>query len=113
MRNFGAMSAPSNFDVQILAPTLAELRGVLELGADVELDAEVPLGDVAVLREGRVSKSSGFEGTQYVLEGLVAVTAGTTSDLLAAWLRERLKRNPRATAVVDGESLQAGDAETT
>ncbi len=92
--------------VRIVAGSLAELRDFL--GIEDEVPAgRIMVGDGVVLEDVRVGKSSGFEGTQFVLETVVSMASTVTSGVLTAWLTERLKSRPRVSATVDGAEVPA------
>lgn len=105
------MSDSTTHEVQVLAATMQEINELFGLTNDFEPGDEVSLGQGMVVHNARVSRSSGFEGTQYLFEGVMTVAATTRSDLLAAWLRDRLKRNPKVSALVDGQEVRAGDSD--
>ena len=92
--------------VRIVAGSLAEIRDFL--GVEDEVPAgRIPVGDGVVLEEVRVGKSSGFDGTQFVLETVVSMASTVTSGVLTAWLSERLKSRPRVSATLDGAEVAA------
>jgi hypothetical protein len=101
------MTGSDDHQVQIIASTLDEIRNVLGTTGDLEPGDEIAVGDGLVLRAGRVSRSSGFDGTQYLLEGVMTVVTGTGSGGLTAWLTDRLQDQDRVTAIVDGEEVGA------
>jgi hypothetical protein len=101
------MTGSDDHQVQIIASTLEEIRNLLGTTGDFEPGAEIAVGDGLVLRAGRVSRSSGFDGTQYLLEGVMTVVTGTSSGVLTAWLMDRLQGQDRVTAIVDGEEIGA------
>jgi hypothetical protein len=91
--------------VQVVADSMADIRDFLGAGE------EVPAGRVTVMEglaldDVRVSRSSGFDGTQYVLEGVMTVVTTVTSGVLTAWLSERLKSRPRVSVTVNGEEVR-------
>jgi hypothetical protein len=93
--------------IEIVAGSLEDIAEVLGTGPEFPRDAEIQLGGDMTLRPERVSRSSGFDGTQYLFEGVMTVMTSTSSGLLTAWLLDRLKRKPGATAIVDGEEVAA------
>jgi hypothetical protein len=94
--------------VEIVAGSVEDIGELLGTPAEFPRDAEIPLGDGMVLRPQRVSRSSGFDGTQYLLEGVMSVVTSTSSGVLTAWLLSRLKGKRGVTAIVDGEEVAAG-----
>ena len=101
------MTGSDDHQVQIIASTLDEIRNLLGTTGDLGPGAEIAVGDGLVLRAGRVSRSSGFDGTQYLLEGVMTVATGMSSGVLTAWLMNRLQGQDRVTAIVDGEEVGA------
>ena len=93
--------------VQIVAGSVEDIGELLGTPAEFPRDTEIPLGADMVLRPDRVSRSSGFDGTQYLLEGMMTVMTSTSSGVLTAWLLSRLKGKPGVTAIVDGEEVAA------
>ena len=51
-------------------------------------------------------KSSGFDTTAYLLQGVMTVVTSTTSALLIAYLKDRLLQKPGVTATVDGKPVE-------
>lgn len=92
-------------EVQVVADSMAEIQEFLGVGEEVPA-GRVTVVDGLVLEDVRVSKSSGFDGTQYVLEGAMTVVTTVTSGVLTAWLTERLKSRPRVSVTVNGEEVQ-------
>jgi hypothetical protein len=105
------MSQPTRHEVQLVASSLDEIRHIL--GVDGDLPATVVAGDGIELTDVRVSKSSGFETTQFVLDAVVTVATSVSSGVLTAWINEKLKRNRRVVATVDGEEVLPLDADET
>lgn len=101
------MTGSDDHEVQIIASSLGDIRELLGTAGDLEPGAEIEVADGLVLRAGRVSRSSGFDGTQYLLEGVMTVVTSTSSGLLTAWLMSRLKGQDKVTAIVDGEEVRA------
>ena len=101
------MTGSDDHQVQIIASTLDEIRNLLGTTGDLGPGAEIAVGDGLVLRAGRVSRSSGFDGTQYLLEGVMTVVTSTSSGFLTAWLLSRLKGQDKVTAIVDGDEVRA------
>jgi hypothetical protein len=100
------MTGSDDHQVQIIASTLEEIRNLLGTTGDFSPGAEIEMDDgLVVLRDARVSRSSGFDGTQYLLEGVMTVGTGTSSGVLTAWLMDRLRGQDRVTAIVDGEEI--------
>lgn len=96
--------------VRIVAESVVELAGFL--GVDDQVPARMTVSEGVVLDDVRVVRSSGFEGTQFVLEAVVSVVSAVSSGVLTAWLTERLKTRPRVTATVDGEEVQRPSGES-
>lgn len=94
-----------SYQVQIVASSLEALREVLAVAGDLSDLDDMVIADGVVLRDGQVSKSSGFEGTQFVFEAVVTMLTTVGSGVLTAWLTDKLKRHPKVTATVDGEQL--------
>jgi hypothetical protein len=94
-------------EVQIAASSMEDIRELLDVTGDLSADAEISVADGIVLRNPRVSKSSGFEGTEYLLQGVMAVVTTTSSALLIEWLRDKLRRKRNVTVLVDGEEVEA------
>jgi hypothetical protein len=93
--------------VEIVAASVEDIGDLLGTAADLPRDAEIPVADGMVFRTGRISRSSGFDGTQYLLEGVMTVLTSTSSGVLTAWLLAKLKDKPGVTAIVDGEEVSA------
>jgi hypothetical protein len=92
-------------EVQVVGGSMAEVQEFLGMGERVPA-GRVTVEDGLVLEDVRVSRSSGFDGTQYVLEGVMTVVTSVTSGLLTAWLTERLKSRPRVSVTINGEEVQ-------
>ena len=101
------MTGSDDHEVQIIASSLDDIGELLGTAGDLEAGAEIEVADGLVLRAGRVSRSSGFDGTQYLLEGVMTVVTSTSSGFLTAWLMSRLKGQDKVTAIVDGEEVRA------
>lgn len=93
--------------IEIVAGSVEDIGELLGTGQEFNRDAEIAVGDDMTLRPERVSRSSGFDGTQYLFEGVMTVMTSTSSGLLTAWLLDRLKRKPGVTVIVDGEEVAA------
>ena len=91
--------------VQISAPSLEDLRDALGITDDLETD-EIDLGQGIVLKDASVIKSSGFDTTAYVLQGVMTIVTSTSSALLIAYLKERLLSKPGVSARVDGKVVE-------
>jgi hypothetical protein len=101
------MAESGTVEVQIVAGSMAEIQEFLGAGAGVPA-GRVTVGDGVVLEDVRVSKSSGFDGTQYMLEAVTTIVTTVTSGVLTTWLTERLKSRPRVSATVDGKEVRSG-----
>src|SRR5262249_23543665 len=105
------MSQPTRHEVQLVAPSLDEIRHIL--GVDGDVPATVAAADGIELTDIKLSKSSGFETTQYVLDAVVTFATTVSSGVLTAWINEKLKRNRRVVATVDGEEVTPPEADET
>ena len=105
--------ATQPLDVQIIGPSLDEIRELLGVKAELRAGAEVPLPEGAKLQVQDVSKSSGFDATTVLLTAAVSVATSTSSALLIEWLKSKLlasrggaSRAPSITIVVNGNELK-------
>ena len=109
------MSDTITHRLQITGPSMDAICDVLGLPKDLpvqgEYDLSASIGAAAHLTCIRNSKSSGFNATQFVLEGVMTLVTSTASSVLAAWLLERLKRQPDLKVRVDGKQLQRAKEE--
>jgi hypothetical protein len=99
------MSEAPVHEVQISASSLEDLREVFGISGDLDAD-EIHLGEGIVLKNASVVKSSGFDTTAYLLEGVMTIVTSTTSALLIAYLKDRLLQKPGVTAMVDGKPVE-------
>ena len=99
-----AMTDGAAHSVQISATSLDDLREVLGITGDVQAD-EIDLGQGMVLKNASVIKSSGFDTTAYVLQGIMTIVTSTSSALLVAYLKDRLMAKPGVSASVDGKAV--------
>jgi hypothetical protein len=100
-----AMRVSQSHSVEIRATSLEELRDALGITGDLR-GGEIDLGQGLVLKNASVIKSSGFDATTYVLQGIMTVVTSTTSALLIAYLKERLLNKPGISAAVDGKVVE-------
>lgn len=98
------MSDSTSHEIQISAASLDDLREVL--GASDLQAEEIDLGDGIVLKNASLVKSSGFDTTQYLLQGVMAIVTSTSSAMLVAFLKDRLARRAGAAATVDGKPVE-------
>jgi hypothetical protein len=105
MIKFPAMTDAVSHEVQISATSLDDLRDVLGITGDVQAE-EIDLGQGLVLKNASVIKSSGFDTTSYVLQGVMTIITSTSSALLVAYLKDRLLSKPGVTATVDGKVVE-------
>jgi hypothetical protein len=101
--------------VEIVGPSLDEIRELLGVSGEFSVGADVTLEQTATLRPTSISKSSGFAETELVVQAVLTVATGTTTSLLSSWLKDRLLRKGKGmTITLDGEKLDAarrdGDA---
>jgi hypothetical protein len=96
------MTDGGSHEIQISASSLEDLREVLGITGDLQA-GEIDLGQGVVLRDASVIKSSGFDTTAYVLQGIMTIVTSTSSALLVAYLKDRLMSKPGVTASVDGK----------
>jgi len=61
--------------------------------------------DGLVLSNIRVSKSSGFDTTQYILDAVMTVASTASSGVLVTWLNDRLKAGRDVVATLDGDEV--------
>jgi hypothetical protein len=99
------MAESRTVELRLVAGSLGEIQEFLGTGDGVP-SGRVSVVDGLVLDDVRVVKSSGFEGTQFVLEAVTSVVTTVASGVLTTWLTERLKSRPKVTATVDGEEVR-------
>jgi hypothetical protein len=104
------MSGGTSHEIQISAASLDDLRELLGISGDLQAE-EIDLGNGLVLRNASLVKSSGFDTTQYLLQGLMTIVTSTSSAVLVAYLKEKLAKKPGASATVDGEPVEAKGSE--
>jgi len=102
-----AMTDGGSHDIQITAASLDDLRDALGITGDLQAE-EIDLGQGLVLENASVIKSSGFDTTAYVLQGIMTIVTTTSSALLIAYLKDRLLAKPGVTATVDGKVVEPG-----
>jgi hypothetical protein len=95
--------------VHISATSLEELRDALGITGDLQAE-EIDLGQGMVLKNASVIKSSGFDTTAYVLQGIMTIATSTTSALLVAYLKDRLLNRPNVSATIDGKVVEPTSA---
>lgn len=95
--------------VFISATSLEELRDALGITGNVQAE-EIDLGHGLVLKKASVMKSSGFDTTAYVLQGIMTIATSTTSALLVAYLKDRLLSRPNVSATIDGQAVKPRSA---
>jgi hypothetical protein len=100
-----AMTDGGSHEVHISATSLQDLRDVLGITGDVQAE-EIDLGHGLVLKNASVMKSSGFDSTAYVLQGVMTIVTSTTSALLVAYLKDRLLSKPGVSATIDGKVVE-------
>jgi hypothetical protein len=98
------MTESATVEVQIVASSLEEIQEILGLQGEVP-DGALTVAAGVELQDLRVSRSSGFDGTQYVLDAVMSVVTSVSSGLLTVWLGERLKNRPKVAATIDGEEV--------
>ena len=101
-----AMSESESHAIRISAKSLDELREALGVSGDLQ-GKDIDLGQGLVLKNVSLVKSSGFDSTAFVLQGVMTIVTTTTSALLIAYLKERLLGKPGVTATVDGKAVEA------
>jgi hypothetical protein len=105
-----AMPDATSHQVEISAASLDDLREVLGVAGDLEAE-EIDLGQGIVLKNASVVKSSGFDSTQFLLQGAMTIVTSTTSALLIAYLKDRLLTKPGVKATVDGKPVEPARSE--
>ena len=104
------MSQQSPLEIQVVGPSLDEIREVLGIVGNVSAGSEVALPEGTTLQIGDVSKSSGFDVTTVILTAMITVAATGGKELLIEWLKARLfKSAPKPAAVtilIDGKEIQ-------
>jgi hypothetical protein len=100
-------------EVEIVAPSIDELKAVLEVVGDLSEGMQTALAEGTTLTVSEVSKSSGFDATTVILTGMVSVAVSTSSALLTEWLKSKLLKRkdekPAAktvTILVDGKKIE-------
>jgi hypothetical protein len=91
--------------VQISATSLEDLRDALGITGDLRAE-EIDLGQGILLKNASVIKSSGFDTTAYMLQGIMTIVTSTSSALLIAYLKDRLLSKPGVSATVDGKVVE-------
>ena len=86
-------------ELQIIGPSLDEIREALALSGDLRPGASIPLTDRATMTVEDVSKSSGFDATTVILTAVVTIATTTTSDILIEWLKARLFKSGQKPSV--------------
>ncbi len=99
------MTDGRSHEIQISASSLEDLREVLGITGDLQA-GEIDLGQGLVLKDASVIKSSGFDTTAFVLQGIMTIVTSTSSALLVAYLKDRLMSKPGVTASVDGKVVE-------
>jgi hypothetical protein len=97
------MSDPQSHEIQLLSTSLDQIKEFLGVTGDVPPTHVV--ADGVVLTNTRISKSAGFDTTQYILEGILTVATSVTSGVLTAWLNDRLKAARKVTATLDDNEV--------
>ena len=98
--------------VEIVGPSLDEIRELLGVTGEFGIGTEVQLEEPATLRPTAIAKSSGFAETELVVQAILTVATGTTTTLLSSWLKDRLFRKGKGvTVTLDGEELEAAPLE--
>src|SRR5262245_51231694 len=108
-RECSPMTDGASHTVNITATSLDELREALGITGDLKA-GEIDLGSGIVLTNTSVVKSSGFDTTAYVLQGIMTIATGTTTSLLVAYLKDRLLNRPNVSATVDGKAVKPAGA---
>jgi hypothetical protein len=94
--------------VEIVGPSVDEVRELLGVSGEFSVGTEVALVETATLRPTSISKSSGFAETELVVQAVLTVATGTTTALLSSWLKDRLfRKGGGMTVTLDGEKLEA------
>jgi hypothetical protein len=99
------MTDGRSHEIQVSASSLEDLREVLGVTGDLEAE-EIDLGQGLVLKNASVIKSSGFDTTAFVLQGVMTIVTSTSSALLVAYLKDRLLSKPGVSASVDGKVVE-------
>ena len=104
------MSQQSPLEIQLIGPSLDEIREVLGIDGSVAAGFAVPLPEGATLQVEDVSKSSGFDVTTVILTAVITVATGASKELLMEWLKSRLFKSaskPAAvTILIEGKEIQ-------
>jgi hypothetical protein len=100
------MAEEGSHEVRISARSLQDLKEALGITGDFEQE-EIDLGNGIVLKDASLVKSSGFDVTSYVLQGVMTIVTSTSSAVLIAYLKDRLLSKPGMTASVDGKPVDA------
>ncbi len=96
-------------ELQVIGPSLQEIREALGVTSDLRVGAPVALTDTATMTVEDVSKSSGFDATTVILTAIVTIATSTTTEVLIEWLKSRLiksEQKPTVTIVVDGKEIR-------
>jgi hypothetical protein len=95
------MAESRTVEVRVVAKSAAELQEFLGAASGLTAGRVTVTGGL-VLDDVRVYRSSGAEGTRYVLEAVASAADG----VLATWLTEQLRPRPRVTATIDGVEVR-------
>ncbi len=103
------MTAQPELEIQVIGPSLDEIRETLDLTGNLAVGSQVPLPEGATLRVDDVSKSSGFDVTTVIVTAIISVATSTSSALLVEWLKSRLfKSQPKTgvTILINGKEIE-------
>jgi hypothetical protein len=101
------MTAQPELEIQVIGPSLDEIRETLDLTGNLAVGSQVPLPEGATLKVDDVSKSSGFDVTTVIVTAIISVATSTSSALLVEWLKSRLfKRKTGVTILINGKELE-------
>jgi hypothetical protein len=104
------MSQQSPLEIQVVGPSLDEIREVLGIVGSMSAGCAVALPEGTTLQIEDVSKSSGFDVTTVILTAVISVAASGGKELLMEWLKSRLFKSPpkpaAVTILIDGKELQ-------
>jgi hypothetical protein len=97
-------------DVQIIGPSLDEIKAALDVAGDLRAGSAIPLPEGATLNVEDVSKASGFDATTVILTAVITVATSTSTALLIEWLKSKLFKSGGAkpatiTIVIDGKEI--------
>jgi hypothetical protein len=93
-------------EVQIVAASPDDIKQLLGIDGDLPAEGELAVADGLTMSGLRLSRSSGFDGTQYILEAVMTIGTSVSSTVLSAWLLDRLKGRRNVTATVDGDEVE-------